>query len=375
MTFALTGARIFDGEDFYDGHAVLIDGRYVTCLVPEAQIPPSTNVQKLKGGLLAPGFIDVQVNGGGGALLNASPDVATVCTIAKCHRRFGTTGLLPTVITDAPQVMHAAVAAVSAAMKMESAVLGIHIEGPFIDEARKGAHEARYIRALTADDVAWLSQLQCGVVMLTVAPNKVTPTDIKQLTKAGLRLSLGHAEAIFAEVEAALAAGAQCFTHLYNAMSPLTAREPGMVGAALLSPEAYVGLIADGHHVSDGALRLAFAAKASDKFLLVSDAMPSAAGGPDHFLLQDRLVKLKDGRLQLADGTLAGSNLTMDGALRHCVNTLDVPLGKALQMAARNPARFLGLDKSLGHIAAGVLASIVHLDDNLHVKATWVEGT
>jgi N-acetylglucosamine-6-phosphate deacetylase len=375
MTFALTGARIFDGQTFHEGHAVLIDGRHIVGLLPEAQIPPATKVQELKGGLLAPGFIDVQVNGGGGALLNATPDITTVCTIAKSHRRFGTTGLLPTVITDAPEVTRAAVTAVAAAMKTTPAVLGIHIEGPFIDVVRKGAHEARYIRAMTADDVAWLSQLQCGVVMLTVAPNKVTPADIKQLTKAGLRVSLGHAEACYAEAEAALDAGATGFTHLYNAMSPLTAREPGMVGAALLSAEAYVGLIADGHHVSDGALRLAFAAKANDKFLLVSDAMPSAAGGPDHFLLQKRTVKLNEGRLQLEDGTLAGSNLTMDEALRHCVNRLDVPLDKALQMAARNPARFLGLEKTLGHIAPRALASLVHLDDKLHVKATWVEGT
>jgi N-acetylglucosamine-6-phosphate deacetylase len=374
MTIALTGARIFDGETFYEGHAVLFDSRRIVDLLPEAQIPTSAKVQKLSGGLLAPGFIDVQVNGGGGALLNAMPDVATVSSIVKSHRRVGTTGLLPTVITDAPEVTRAAVAAVSAAMKTMPAVLGIHIEGPFIDVVRKGAHEAHYIRTMTADDVAWLSQLQCGVVMLTLAPNKVTPADIKQLTKAGMRVSLGHAEATYAEAEAALDAGATGFTHLYNAMSPLTAREPGMVGAALLSQEAYVGLIADGFHVSDGALRLAFAAKASDKLILVSDAMPSAAGGPDHFSLQDRLVKLHEGRLQLTDGTLAGSNLTMDEALRHCVHKLNVPLATALQMASRNPARFLGLDATLGHISAGALASLVHLDDTLHVKGTWVQG-
>ncbi len=329
----------------------------------------------MKGGLLAPGFIDVQVNGGGGALLNHEPSADVVRRIAASHRRFGTTGLLPTVITDAPEVTGAAIEAVRLARRdTPSSVLGIHIEGPFLDLARKGAHDPGFIRPMTAEDVTLLAQADCGHVMLTVAPNRVPPDMIRALARAGILVSLGHAESSFAEACAALEAGASSFTHLFNAMSQLTGREPGMVGAALTDTLSFIGVIADGFHVHDAALKLAFAAAPSRRFMLVSDAMPPAAGGPDEFALQGRSVRRVAGRLQLADGTLAGSNLTMDEALRHCVARLGVELGTALQMASRNPARFLGRG-DLGVIESGALASLVHLDDNLQVLESWVEGT
>jgi N-acetylglucosamine-6-phosphate deacetylase len=374
MIEAITGARVFDGEHFYTDHAVLIEGNRIAGLVPKSEIPVDAQHVSLAGGFLAPGFIDVQVNGGGGALLNHKATVNTVRSIANAHRRFGTTGLLPTVITDAPEVIAAAIAAVRQARAAGmTEILGIHVEGPFLDPTRKGAHDARYIRMITQQDVEMFGAADCGEVMLTVAPNRVSPEMIAALVAKGVRMSLGHSDATFIEARAALAAGATSFTHLYNAMSQMTSREPGMVGAALTDTRSFIGVIADGQHVHDAMLKLAFSATPPHRFMLVSDAMPPAAGGPDTFTLQSRTVTRRNGRLQLPDGTLAGSNLTMDEAVRYCVERLDVPLGTALQMASRNPARFLNRT-DLGCIKSGALASLVHLNDQLGVMRTWVAG-
>ena len=375
MAFALTGARVFDGESIREGLAVVIDGPRIVDVGPEQALAPDLDQRPLRGGLLAPGFIDVQVNGGGGALLNDNPTIDTVRRIAESHRKFGTTGMLPTVITDAPEVLSKAIAAVKAAHNSNiPGVLGIHIEGPFLDTERKGAHEAKFIRAMTQEDVERITALDCGSVMLTLAPNRVSPDLIRALAEKGVLVSLGHSEAQHSEVIAALASGARAFTHVFNAMRQMTGREPGMVGAALSDRESFCGLITDGHHVHDAAMKVALAAKRKDRMMLITDAMPSAAGGPDHFELQGRVVKREDGRLQLNDGTLAGSDLTMDLAVRYCVNNLGVAIGKALRMASLNPAMFLRRDKELGRIASGYLASLVHLSDDLQVLETWIDG-
>lgn len=375
MAFALTGCRIFTGTEFLDDHAVLISGRKIENVVERSEVTQSHDIVDLKGGILAPGFIDVQVNGGGGALLNETPTVETVKLMAEAHRKFGTTGLLPTVITDAPEILSQAMSAVQSARKELPNVLGLHVEGPFIDVAKKGAHDARFIRAMTSDDVAQITAADCGIVMLTVAPNIVQPQLIRELTKSGILVSLGHSDASFAQANAALVSGASAFTHLFNAMSQMKGREPGMVGAALSDTKSFIGIIADGFHVDDAVLKIALAATSHDRFMLISDAMSSAAGGPRNFLLQARSVNLKDGRLTLPDGTLAGSNLTMDEALRYAVKRLGISLAHGLRMASLNPARFLQVDHELGRISAGHLASMVHLDQSLHVQKTWVEGT
>jgi N-acetylglucosamine-6-phosphate deacetylase len=374
MPFALTGARIFDGDEFRDGHAVVIDGARIARVVEEAEVNGAIETKNLGGGLLAPGFVDVQVNGGGGALLNDEATAETVRRIAHAHRKFGTTGLLPTVITDVADVRARAIAAVKEVMRDDPAVLGIHIEGPFIDVARKGAHEARFIREMTESDVREIAAIDCGAVMLTLAPNKVKPEFVRKLAEAGVLVSLGHSDASFAEAQAALAAGARAFTHLYNAMSPVTAREPGMVGAALDDSRSYIGIIADGHHVHDAALKIALAAKPRDRIMLVSDAMPPAAGGPHSFVLQGRTIRRHDGRLQLDNNTLAGSNLTMDEAVRYCVEKLGIALADALRMASLNPATFLRRGNDLGRIGPGYFANLVHLGDDLRVRQTWIEG-
>lgn len=375
MAFALTGARIFTGDRFLDDHAVIIAGDRIAQVVPRHAIG-ALRATDLGGGLLAPGFIDVQVNGGGGALLNDAPTLETVRTIAASHRKFGTVGLLPTVITDAPSVLAKAIEAVQAARQNNvPGILGIHIEGPFLDVERKGAHAARFIHEMTEDDVAWLGKLDCGAVMVTLAPNKVRPELISRLAAHGVLVSLGHAEASYSEAMAALGSGARAFTHLFNAMSQMSGREPGMVGAALADHASYAGLIADGFHVHDASLTAAIAAKSRDRLMLITDAMPPAAGGPPGFDLQGRRATLENGRLQLEDGTLAGSNLTMDAAVRHCVQHLNVELADALRMASLTPASFLRMDHLLGKIVPGHLASLVHLGDALEVRETWIDGT
>jgi N-acetylglucosamine-6-phosphate deacetylase len=375
MAFALTGARVFTGDRFLDDHAVVISGKHIAQVVPRHAIG-AMRQEDLGGGILAPGFIDVQVNGGGGALLNDNPSVETVRTIAASHRKFGTTGMLPTVITDSAEVRNQAIAAVKAALsEPQSGILGIHIEGPFLDLQRKGAHAASFIREMTSADVDEITGLNCGSVMITVAPNKVSPDFISKLAEHKVLVSLGHAEASYAEAGAALDAGARAFTHVFNAMSQMTGREPGMVGAALTYKETFIGLICDGHHVHDAAMRVVFAARPDTRIMLITDAMPAAAGGPLTFKLQGREVTNVDGRLQLQDGTLAGSNLTMADAVRYCVMRLGISLESALRMASLTPAAFLRREQSLGRIVPGFTASLVHLDDALEVRRTWVDGS
>ncbi|HEV7480742.1 MAG TPA: N-acetylglucosamine-6-phosphate deacetylase [Roseiarcus sp.] len=369
----LSGARIFDGENFLLDHAVVVEGERIAAIVPYAERPQGA-ARDLAGGLLAPGYIDVQVNGGGGVLFNEDPTPEAIARIAAAHRKHGTVGLLPTLVTDAPQVMATAIAATREARRRTPATLGLHLEGPFLDPRRRGAHELKYIRDLAPGDVETIVDADCGAVMVTLAPNRVGAASIAELARRGVLVSLGHSEASYEQARAAIQAGARAFTHLFNAMSASVGREPGMVGAALDLADAFVGIIADGHHVHEANLRIALAAKRHDRFMLISDAMPPTVGGPDHFDLQGRRVTRVNGCLRLDDGTLAGSVLTMDEAVRYVVNVVGVDLGDALAMASRVPATFLRRDNELGRIAPGHLASLVHLDDELRVLETWIEG-
>jgi N-acetylglucosamine-6-phosphate deacetylase len=372
---ALTGGRLFDGEGFQEFLAVVIaDGR-IEAIVPAASLADGLAVTDLKGGVLAPGFIDAQVNGGGGVVLNDGPSVAVIRRMAEAFRAFGTTNMLPTVITDSTHIIRAAASAVAAARQQGvPGILGMHIEGPFLDPRRAGAHPPQHIRAITTEDIAWLTGLDLGIVLLTVAPSHMTPETIRTLTEAGIIVSLGHSEATAEEAKAALAAGARGFTHLYNAMSQLQNREPGMVGVALTDRSSYCGIIADGHHVHPLALQVALMTKPKGRLFLVTDAMPPAAGGPRRFSLQGRAVIDRDGRLELEDGTLAGSILTMDAAVRFCVRRLGLDLAEALRMASLYPASFLRIDHEFGRIAPGFRANLVHLTDALAVTRTWIDG-
>jgi N-acetylglucosamine-6-phosphate deacetylase len=368
------GARLFDGERMIDDHALLVEDGVVVAVVPVAQRPLGAEVFDLGGGILAPGLIDWQVNGGGGVLFNETTTVAGIRAIVEAHRTDGTTSLLPTLITDAPQKLEAALAAAAEAWKSVPGALGIHVEGPFIDVRRKGAHPVEFIRTMALEDADRLIAAKAGVMLVTLAPAAVSNDLIARLAQGGIIVSIGHAEATAEEAQAAFAAGASAVTHLYNAMSQLGHRQPGRVGAALADPGIFCGFIADGHHVHETAARAAFNAKGADGIALISDAMPPAAGGPKLFRLEGRRVTQIGTRLTLDDGTLAGAAITLMDAVRYATRTLGIDLADALKMATLTPARLLRVDDRIGRLKPGYRADLVHLGGDLSVRGTWIGG-
>lgn len=330
----------------------------------------------LGGGWLMPGFIDTQVNGGGGVLFNDAPTVAGIAAIGTAHRRYGTTGFLPTLISETPAAIARALDAVDAAIEVAvPGVLGIHVEGPCISPARKGIHDASRFQAMDAALLDLLMRPRRGVVMVTLAPEVVPPATIAALVEAGVIVSLGHSDATHAQTAAAFAAGASGVTHLFNAMSPLLHRAPGLVGAALDDQRAWCGLIVDGIHVDDAVLRVALRARPAERFMLVTDAMPSVGAVHKDFVLQGRAIHVENGRCTGPDGTLAGCDLDMAGAVRGAVTRLGVQPEAAAAMAATYPAAFLGLADRRGVLAAGACADWVELTAGLAPVATTIAGT
>lgn len=377
MKTVLRNARILAGDDFRDDLAVVIESGRITALVSDAapMLGQADEQVDLGGGWLLPGFIDAQVNGGGGVLFNNSPDVATLRTLAQAHRRFGTTGLLPTLISDDVQVMRAAIAATRQAISEGvPGVLGIHLEGPYIAPARKGTHDANKFRVPDAAEIALAASLDNGVTLLTLAPERVPLESIRALVERGVVVAAGHTAASYEEARAGLEAGIRGFTHLYNAMSPLTGREPGAVGAALEDRDSWVGIIADGVHVHPASLRVALACKPRGKVMLVTDAMPPVGAEDPSYELYGEVITAVDGVVRNAAGSLAGSALDMATAVRNSVQLLGVSLAEAARMASTYPAQFLNLDDRYGHIAEGHHADLVLLDDALQVRSTWIAG-
>jgi N-acetylglucosamine-6-phosphate deacetylase len=369
-----TGARLFDGLALREDCALVVEDGVVREIAAFAERPRDGAQHDLGGGVLAPGLVDWQVNGGGGVLFNATPTSAAIAAIAAAHRREGTTAILPTVITDAPEVLAAALEAAREAVGRALGAFGVHVEGPYIDARRKGVHAAEFVRKMRDKDAAQLVAAKAGAMVVTVAPVAVGVDLIARLAAAGLIVSLGHAEASADEARAAFAAGASAATHLFNAMTQLTSRAPGLVGAALADSRVVCGLIADGHHVHDVAMRAAFNAKGAGGIALVSDAMPPSAGGPPVFALQGRRMTRSGGRLVDEDGTLAGAAITALDAVRYVVRALDLPLGDALRMATSTPARLLRLDDRIGRLAPGFRADLVHLSDDLELAGVWIGG-
>jgi N-acetylglucosamine-6-phosphate deacetylase len=377
MKTVLRNARILTADGFRDDLALVIEAGRITALVSDAapQLGSAAEQVDLGGGWLLPGFIDAQVNGGGGVLFNNTPDVESLRTLAAAHRRFGTTALLPTLISDDVQVMRTAIDATRQAIADGvPGVIGIHLEGPYIAPARKGTHDANKFRVPDADEIAMAASLDNGVTLLTLAPERVPLDSIRALVERGVIVAAGHTAATYEEARAGLEAGIRGFTHLYNAMSPLTGREPGAVGAALEDRGSWVGIIADGVHVHPASLRVALATKPQGKVMLVTDAMPPVGADSPSYELYGEVITAVDGVVRNAAGSLAGSALDMATAVRNAVDLLGLTLEEAARMASRYPAQFLNVDDRLGEIAEGYQADLVLLDDALQVRATWIAG-
>jgi N-acetylglucosamine-6-phosphate deacetylase len=380
MTQALVNGRIFGPQGPRADHAVLFAAGRIIDIVRDddprvGAAERDRGVHDLHGALLLPGFIDLQVNGGGGVLFNDEPTVAGIRAIGAAHRRHGTTGFLPTLISDDLSVVAQAIAAVEEAIAAGvPGVMGIHIEGPYLSQLRKGVHNSALIRRPDADIVALLSGLSNGTTLVTLAPEVTTPEVLKQLHARGIVLSAGHTNATYADISTALAHGLTGFTHLFNAMSQLTGREPGVVGAALNDADSYCGIIVDGHHVDPVVLDIALRAKRHDRFMLVTDAMPCAGTNLTSFMLQGRRIQVQDDYCVDDAGTLAGTALTMDRAVRNAIALLNLPQATAVRMASEYPAAFLGRSAELGRIAPGCRANFVAVDAALTVQHTWIDG-
>ena len=371
MTTAFVNGQVLTAQGF-QSLDVVVEGERIVDIGPRAGADARID---LDGGYLLPGFIDTQVNGGGGALFNDSPTVEAIAAIGAAHRAYGTTGFLPTLISDDLATVAQAIAAVDAAIEAGvPGVLGIHIEGPFLSEERKGVHDASKFRTLDDASIELLTSARRGRTLVTLAPETTTPQMIARLAAAGVTVAAGHTNATYDVLTQALAAGVSGFTHLFNAMSPLTSREPGAVGAALESQDTWCGIIADGRHIHPAVLRIAFAAKRRDRFMLVTDAMPSVGMSDKRFTIQGRPIRVVDGVCVDENGTLAGSDLDMASAVANAVRLAGLPLEEAARMAATYPAEFLGLAPDHGRIAVGGRADFVLLDADLTARATWIGG-
>ncbi len=375
MQSVLVNGRILTRDGIVEGKTLAISDGRIAGVFDSADAPAGVARHDLDGGLLVPGFIDTQVNGGGGVLFNDSTTVEAIAAIGAAHRPYGTTGFLPTLISDDLAVVDAAMRATEQAIEAGvPGVLGVHIEGPFLNVKRKGIHDSSKFRTLDDEAVTLLSSLKRGKTLVTLAPETTTPEMVRRLTAAGVTVAAGHTNAAYGSVRKALDAGLTGFTHLFNAMSPLTSREPGVVGAALESITAWCGIIVDGRHVDPVVLRIALRTRPLNRFMLVTDAMPTVGMVDKSFDLQGRHIRVVDGVCVDDNGTLAGSDLDMIGAVRNAVSMLGLSLEDAVSIASATPAAFLGLAGERGAIAAGQAADLVLLDDDLQVRRTWIDG-
>lgn len=375
MAVALVNGQVLTDAQF-EPVTVVIEGDRIIAVGRDIDLATTTAQVDLEGDFLLPGFLDTQVNGGGGLLFNDAPTVETIATIGAAHRRYGVTGFLPTLISDDLAKVVCAIEAVDQAIETGvPGVLGIHIEGPFLSERRKGVHDASKFRTLDEAALTLLTSSRRGRTLVTLAPETTTPEMIGRLAGAGVTVAAGHTNATYERLIEALSAGVTGFTHLFNAMSPLANREPGAVGAALDHQDSWCGVIIDGRHIHPAALRIAFRAKRHDRFMLVTDAMPSVGMVDKNVTIQGRPIRVVNGVCVDENGTLAGSDLDMASAVRNAVELTGLDLADAAAMASTNPAAFLGLGKELGRIAPGYRANLTLLDRGLKATRTWIDGS
>lgn len=374
QTIFINGS-IFDGEITHTNKALIIDNGSVNSIVPSSQISRDDNTYNLEGGIIAPGFIDLQVNGGGGVMFNDAPNITTLRTMIESHRTFGTTNLFPTLIsTNWDTMIEAAGAVRSAIHEGLPGICGIHFEGPYLSKERKGVHDETIIRSLDKGAIELLSSQDMGTVITTIAPENVPNDAIITLHKNGVKICAGHSAATYEEMQQAFECGVEGITHLFNAMSQFESRSPGVVGAALENRDCWCGIIVDGYHTHQATLRTALKAKPMGKMILITDAMATVGATDKKFILNGEEIVAKDGRCATANGTLAGSDLDMASAVRNTVKMLRQPVGEALRMASLYPAQFIGMSDFLGRISPGYQADLVHLSKDLIPINTWIGG-
>jgi N-acetylglucosamine-6-phosphate deacetylase len=374
MALVLTNARVLLEDGFHSDRVVVVEGGHIAS-VRQGEAPADAEAVDLQGGFLVPGFVDLQVNGGGGVLFNNDTSVDAIATIGQAHRRYGTTGFLPTLISDDAAVMARAIDAVRGAIDQGvPGVLGIHLEGPYLAPARKGTHDAGKFRVPDAGEIGMATSLDNGVTLITLAPDRVPAAAIGAMVERGAVVAAGHTAGSYEDTRAGIDAGVRGFTHLFNAMTPLQGREPGVVGAALEDAGTWCGVIVDGVHVHPACLRVAIMAKPRGKVFLVTDAMPMVGADDPSFDLYGETITAVDGVVRNAAGALAGSALDMATAVRNTVRLLGLPLDEACRMAAQYPAEFIGLGGTHGRIAPGYRADLVLLDDDLRVRGSWIAG-
>ena len=374
MKQALLGSQIFCGERFYDDHALLVDGKSIVDIVDKNNIPENFNKMELDQGILAPGFIDLQVNGGGGVLFNNSPNKESLNTIIKAHQFFGTTSVMPTVISDSLEVLEQCIKTVTEEIKNNSSLLGIHIEGPFFNTKYRGVHQKQYISTINSDYLNLFESLKGFPVMLTLAPECISSQQLKHLTSLGIKTLAGHSDATYDELDDAIKNGLDGFTHLFNAMGQISAREPGVVGSALHFENTFASIIVDLHHVHPSLIQLAYQLKPTGKLFFISDSMATINHGKPSFELYDEVVNELDGRLVNSEGKLAGSSITQIDAVKNAYQKCNIPLNQALAMASRYPAEYLGIANHWGSLKPGYRADLVHFDSNFKVHNAWVSG-
>ena len=374
MKQALIGAQLFSGKEFFDNRALLIDGENIIDIINEHNIPNNFETQKLNGGILSPGFIDLQVNGGGGKLFNNSPDKQSLNTIIEAHQHFGTTSIMPTVISDSLNVLKRCTTTISEVIENNKSLLGVHIEGPFFNVKYRGAHQKQYINTINSDYLNLFESLKDFPVMLTLAPECISTKQLKHLKSLGFKILAGHTDASYDQLEEAIKYGLDGFTHLFNAMGQISAREPGVVGSALTFDNAAASIIVDLHHVHPSLIQMAYKQKPQGKLFFVSDSMATIHHGEPSFELYDEVVSESNGRIINSEGKLAGSSITQIDAIKNAYQSCNIPLNDAIAMVTRYPAEYLGVANYLGSLKSGYRADLTHFDLDFQVHNVWVAG-
>jgi len=374
MKQAITGSKLFNGIDFIEHKALLIEDQHIAGIVNNDAIPTDFQVKKLEGGILSPGFIDLQVNGGGGKLFNNSPDKESLNTIISAHQYFGTTSIMPTVISDSLNILQKCTDTISNEIDNNHSLLGIHIEGPFFNVKYRGVHQKQYINTINASYLNLFETLDKFPVMLTLAPECISIKQLKHLKSLGFKILAGHTDANYDQLEEAVKYGLDGFTHLFNAMGQISAREPGVVGSAFDFDETSASIIVDLHHVHPSLINLSFKQKPKGKLFFVSDSMATINHGEPSFELYDEVVSESNGRIINSEGKLAGSSITQIDAIKNAYQKCSIPLESAISMATLYPAEYLGVSDYIGQLKKGYRADLAHFDSNFHVQNVWLAG-